>query len=126
METVTHKIRRLQPEMGPAEKKLADYITKNLNEIMGISISELAEKCGCGDATVVRFSRRLGFKNGAKLIMSLMLLLFVISTPVAILVNINASPVEGSPDLINSSKEILNKLAILTKIDTSGNVSPHS
>lgn len=63
METVTHKIRRLQPEMGPAEKKLADYITKNLNEIMGISISELAEKCGCGDATVVRFSRRLGFEG---------------------------------------------------------------
>jgi DNA-binding MurR/RpiR family transcriptional regulator len=49
--------------MGPAEKKIADYIITNLNEITVISISELAEKCGCGDATVVRFSRRLGFEG---------------------------------------------------------------
>lgn len=63
METVTHKIRRLYNDMGPAEKKIADYIVLNLNEIMAISISELAEKCSCGDATVVRFSRRLGFEG---------------------------------------------------------------
>lgn len=63
METVTHKIRRLYKDMGPAEKKIADYIVINLNEIMATSISELAEKCGCGDATVVRFSRRLGFEG---------------------------------------------------------------
>jgi DNA-binding MurR/RpiR family transcriptional regulator len=63
MESVTHKIRANRNEMGPAEKKIADYIITNLNEITVISISELAEKCGCGDATVVRFSRRLGFEG---------------------------------------------------------------
>ena len=63
MESVTHKIRSNHNEMGPAEKKIADYIIANLNEITVISISELAEKCGCGDATVVRFSRRLGFEG---------------------------------------------------------------
>ena len=63
MESVTHKIRANHNEMGPAEKKIADYIIANLNEITVISISELAEKCGCGDATVVRFSRRLGFEG---------------------------------------------------------------
>ena len=49
--------------MGPAEKRIADYITENLNDIMSVSISELSANCGCGDATVVRFSRRLGFEG---------------------------------------------------------------
>ncbi len=63
METVTQKIRALYKEMGPAEKKIADYVVGNLNDIMATSISELSELCGCGDATVVRFSRRLGFEG---------------------------------------------------------------
>lgn len=60
MESVIHKIRFLYQSMGPAEKKVADYVLGNTTEIISLSISELAEKCGCGDATLVRFSRRLG------------------------------------------------------------------
>ncbi len=63
MESVIQKIRTCYGEMGPAEKKIADFVTGNLNDIMATSISELAELCGCGDATVVRFSRRLGFEG---------------------------------------------------------------
>ncbi len=63
MESVMHKMRFLYKEMGPSEKKIADYVLQNPQEIIGISISELAVKCGCGDATVVRFSRRLGFEG---------------------------------------------------------------
>lgn len=63
MESVMHKMRFLYKEMGPSEKKIADYVLENPQEIIGISISELAGKCGCGDATVVRFSRRLGFEG---------------------------------------------------------------
>lgn len=61
MESVIHKIRFMRKEMGPSEKKIAEYLLENPGEIIGISISELATRCGCGDATVVRFSRRLGF-----------------------------------------------------------------
>jgi len=61
MESTVHRIRVLYSEMGPGEKKIADYILDNPQEIVGVSISELATRCGCGDATVVRFSRRLGF-----------------------------------------------------------------
>ena len=61
MESIIHKIRKLYPEMGPGEKKIADYILKDTNEVIGYSVTELSEKCGCGDATVVRFSRRIGF-----------------------------------------------------------------
>ena len=49
--------------MGPGEKRIADYIFGNASEIVGISVTELAGKCSCGFATVVRFSRRLGL-NG--------------------------------------------------------------
>ena len=60
MESIVHKIRFSLSSMGPAEKKIAEYLLRHTGEIIDISISELAEKCGCGDATVVRFSRRLG------------------------------------------------------------------
>ena len=61
MESTLHKIRNLYPLMGPAERKIADYILADTQGIISCSVSELAQKCGCGDATVVRFSRRLGF-----------------------------------------------------------------
>jgi DNA-binding MurR/RpiR family transcriptional regulator len=60
MESIVHKIRFSMKEMGPAEKKIADYILNNTNEIISLSISEFAKRCSCGDATVVRFSRRMG------------------------------------------------------------------
>ena len=61
MESTAHKIRKLYPEMGRAEKKIADYILENSRNITECSVTELAKICGCGDATVVRFSRRLGY-----------------------------------------------------------------
>ena len=63
MESIVHKMRFLYREMGPGERKIADYVSENPSEIVGISISDLAKRCGCGDATGVRFSRRLGFEG---------------------------------------------------------------
>ena len=60
MESIVHKIRFSLSSMGPAEKKIANYLLQHTGEIIDISISELAKQCGCGDATIVRFSRRLG------------------------------------------------------------------
>jgi len=60
MESIMHRLRFLQGEMGPAEKRIAEYILNHTGEMVELSISELAKKCGCGDATVVRLSRRLG------------------------------------------------------------------
>ena len=61
MESIMHNIRSLYSSMGPAEKKIADFILANTQGIVSCSVTELAEKCGCGDATVVRFSRRIGY-----------------------------------------------------------------
>lgn len=48
-------------EMGKAEKKIADWLAANPGSLIPLSISELADRCGCSEATIVRFARRLGF-----------------------------------------------------------------
>lgn len=46
-----------------AEKKIADYILAHKNEIIDMTVAELAVGSGTSDATVSRFCRRCGF-NG--------------------------------------------------------------
>ncbi len=48
---------------GKSEKKIADWVLLHPDEILPISISELAEKSNSSEATIVRFSRRLGFSG---------------------------------------------------------------
>ena len=61
MESTFQKIRVLYEEMGPGEKKIADYLVKHAPEVISLSVTELAGRSGVGEATAVRFSRRLGF-----------------------------------------------------------------
>lgn len=63
MENSLLKIKAMYDSFGRGEKKIADWILAHPDELISLSISELAASCGCGDATVVRFSKRLGF-NG--------------------------------------------------------------
>ena len=63
MESTLHKIRKLYTKMGFAEKKIADYILNDTQELFELSISDLADRCGRGAATVVRFARRLDFEG---------------------------------------------------------------
>ena len=48
-------------EFTKAEKKIADFLMKNPNCILPLFITELANKCGTSEASVVRFAKRLGF-----------------------------------------------------------------
>jgi len=63
MESIFDAIRTIYAKLGRGEKKVADALLKDANVIVGMSINELAEYCGCGDATIIRFARRLGL-NG--------------------------------------------------------------
>lgn len=60
MEKTSIKINVLYPSMSKAEKRIADWLKGNPNEILALSIVELAEKCECSEATIVRFAKRLG------------------------------------------------------------------
>ena len=64
-------IKMLYNEMGKAEKQIADWIEKNPGKIISLSIVELAEQCKCSEATIVRFSKRLGLSGYQELKISL-------------------------------------------------------
>ena len=63
MNNTTLQIKLKYDEMGKAEKKIADWLSQNPGEIIPLSIVELAEKCDCSEATIVRFAKRLGFSG---------------------------------------------------------------
>ena len=63
MDKTTLNIKILYDKMGKAEKRIADWLIENPGAIISLSIIDLAEKCNCGEATIVRFARRLGFSG---------------------------------------------------------------
>jgi len=71
MDKVSLKIKLLYDKMGKAEKQIADWIEENPRKIISLSIVELAEKCKCSEATIVRFSKRLGLSGYQELKISL-------------------------------------------------------
>ncbi len=63
MESLLLSIKEKYSQMGHSEKLIADWLTRNFSDMMNMSISQLADNCGCGEATIVRFSRRLGLSG---------------------------------------------------------------
>ncbi len=63
MENILLKIRSMYDTFGRGERKIADWLLEHPNELIGLSISGLSNLCGCGDATVVRFCKRLGLSG---------------------------------------------------------------
>ncbi|MBQ7901012.1 MAG: MurR/RpiR family transcriptional regulator [Clostridia bacterium] len=71
MNKTSLNIKVLYNEMGKVEKQIADWIFENPGKIISLSIVELAELCGCSEATIVRFSKRLGLSGYQELKISL-------------------------------------------------------
>ena len=46
-----------------SESKIAKYVLDNFNETLNYNVSELADKAGVSDASVVRFCKSLGYKG---------------------------------------------------------------
>lgn len=55
------RIRSAYSDLYSAEKKVADYILENPQDIMHLSVTEVASQSGVSEATVVRFCRSLGY-----------------------------------------------------------------
>lgn len=49
--------------LKPAEKKVAEYILKNLPETIRLSITKLAENVGVSEATIVKFCQHIGYSG---------------------------------------------------------------
>ncbi|MBE5040739.1 MurR/RpiR family transcriptional regulator [Oscillospiraceae bacterium DSM 107454] len=71
MNKTSLNIQVLYKEMGKTEKRIADWILAHPGKIISLSIVELAEQCGCSEATIVRFSKRLGLSGYQELKISL-------------------------------------------------------
>ena len=71
MDRISLKIKLLYDKMGKAEKRIADWLFENSGDIISLSIIELAEQCDCGEATIVRFAKRLGLNGFQELKFSL-------------------------------------------------------
>lgn len=63
MEYTLTKVQNLYSSFGRGEKKIADWLMTNPADLISLSISEVAAVCGCGDATVIRFAKRLGLSG---------------------------------------------------------------
>ena len=71
MDRISLQIKLLYDKMGKAEKRIADWILENPGKIIPLSIIELAEQCECGEATIVRFAKRLNLNGFQELKFSL-------------------------------------------------------
>ena len=49
--------------LSKQQKKIADYIIANMNEVVFFSITKFAEALDVSEATIVRFSQNLGYKG---------------------------------------------------------------
>ena len=50
----------LYNDMGRSEKRVADWLFSHSGEVLPYSITDLASMCKSSEATIVRFSKRLG------------------------------------------------------------------
>ena len=60
--TLLH-IKSIYPTLKPAERRVADEVLRRPNNVVHLSITELARASKVSDATVVKFCKRLGYKG---------------------------------------------------------------
>ena len=64
-------IESLYPTLTKTEKIIADYILKEKSKVMYLSLSELANAICVGDASIVRFCRKIGYDGFQNLKLSI-------------------------------------------------------
>ncbi|MEE9274035.1 MAG: MurR/RpiR family transcriptional regulator [bacterium] len=60
---VLARIHSLRPHLNRAERKAADFVLENADDIMRLTITETARGSGVSEATVLRMCRRLGCRG---------------------------------------------------------------
>jgi DNA-binding MurR/RpiR family transcriptional regulator len=63
----------LLPSLRESERKIAEYVLGNASEVVYLSITELADRTGTSEATVIRFARALDYSGYAALKIALAL-----------------------------------------------------
>jgi DNA-binding MurR/RpiR family transcriptional regulator len=55
------RIRSMLPSLAISERKVADWVVQNFDEMIHLSMAQLGNICGVSDTTVLRFCRTVGF-----------------------------------------------------------------
>lgn len=63
MQGVLIKLKELEENFTKNEKKIANYIIENNQNLKDFTTYSIAKNCQIGQATVVRFAKKLGFKG---------------------------------------------------------------
>jgi len=63
MQSCLVKIRSAYSSLQNAEKRVADYVLENTEQVVDLPIREFAKKCGISVATVARFCLAIGVKS---------------------------------------------------------------
>ncbi len=105
--SVIPKIRSEYKSLPPSEVKVADYVLENPEEIIYLSVSELATAVNVSDSTIIRFCKDVGFKGYQEF------KLFIAQDLVVTIENINED-ISSDDDLKTLSQKITysNKQAI--------------
>jgi RpiR family transcriptional regulator, carbohydrate utilization regulator len=56
-------IRTQYHKLSPTQKGIADFVLNNANEVMLLSLGDLAAKCNTSETTILRFLRKLGLDS---------------------------------------------------------------
>lgn len=57
------RIQSLLPSMGPAAQRIAEFVIEHPDEVVHMSVSEVAERTGSSEGSVVGFCKMLGAKG---------------------------------------------------------------
>ncbi len=68
---ILNRITSSLPYLTEANKRIAEFIVANPDEVTEMSVTSLAENCGVGEATVIRFCQSLNLKGFQDLKLSL-------------------------------------------------------
>jgi RpiR family transcriptional regulator, carbohydrate utilization regulator len=63
----------LIPSLRESERKIGEYVLANASEVVFLSVTDLADRTGTSEASVIRFARQLGYPGYAALKISLAL-----------------------------------------------------
>ncbi len=61
MAGVVLKLNQMLEDLPVSERKVARYVSQNLDHMVGLSVEELAGRSGSSQAAVVRFCKKLGY-----------------------------------------------------------------
>jgi RpiR family transcriptional regulator, carbohydrate utilization regulator len=57
------RLRGLFPSLSPAEKRVGEFILENPENVIRMTLAEIASQTGVSDATAVRFCRSIGYEG---------------------------------------------------------------